>query len=71
MNCPFPGMDPYLEHRVLWESLHARLIVAIANQLQPKLDPRYGRRIRYDQPCEPPLPLDDQTWANQQIATFR
>src|SRR6516165_9476749 len=41
MNSPFPGMDPYLEHPVLWESLHARLIVAIANQLQPKLDPRY------------------------------
>ena len=41
MNCPFPGMDPYLEHPVLWESVHARLIVAIANQLQPKLDPRY------------------------------
>jgi hypothetical protein len=41
MNYPFPGMDPYLEHPVLWESVHARLIVAIANQLQPKLDPRY------------------------------
>jgi hypothetical protein len=34
-------MDPYLEHPVLWEGLHARLVVAIANQLQPKLDPRY------------------------------
>jgi len=34
-------MDPYLEHPVLWESLHARLIVAVANQLQPQLDPRY------------------------------
>jgi hypothetical protein len=41
MNYPFPGMDPYLEHPVLWEGVHARLIVAIANQLQPKLDPRY------------------------------
>jgi hypothetical protein len=41
MNCPFPGMDPYLEHPALWESVHAGLIVAIANQLQPKLDPRY------------------------------
>ncbi len=41
MNYPFPGMDPYLEHAVLWESVHARLIVAIANQLQPRLDPRY------------------------------
>ena len=45
MNCPFPGIDPYLEHLVLWESLHARLIVAIANQLQPKLDPRYVASI--------------------------
>lgn len=41
MDYPFPGMDPYLEHPVLWESVHARLIVAIANQLQPRLDPRY------------------------------
>jgi Protein of unknown function (DUF4058) len=38
---PFPGIDPYLEHPVLWESIHARLIVAAANQLQPQLDPRY------------------------------
>jgi hypothetical protein len=41
MHYPFPGMDPYLEHAVLWEGVHARLIVAIANQLQPRLDPRY------------------------------
>lgn len=41
MEMPFPGMDPYLEHPVLWEGLHARLIPAIANQLQPRLDPRY------------------------------
>src|SRR3954465_1889213 len=41
MNLPFPGMDPYLEHPVLWEGVHARLIVALANQLQPRLDPRY------------------------------
>jgi Protein of unknown function (DUF4058) len=41
MDMPFPGMDPYLEHPVLWEGVHARLIVALANQLQPRLDPRY------------------------------
>jgi hypothetical protein len=41
MNVPFPGMDPYLEHPVLSESVHARLIPALANQLQPRLDPRY------------------------------
>lgn len=41
MTMPFPGMDPYLEHPVLWEGVHARLIVVLANQLQPRLDPRY------------------------------
>jgi Protein of unknown function (DUF4058) len=45
MNCPFPGKDPYLEHPVLWEGVHARLMVAIANQLQPKLDPRHVASI--------------------------
>src|SRR5205807_9257716 len=40
-NVPVPGIDPYLEHPVLWESVHVRLITAIANQLQPRLDPRY------------------------------
>jgi hypothetical protein len=38
---PFPGMDSYLEHPALWPGLHNRLIVAIANQLQPRLLPRY------------------------------
>lgn len=41
MHFPFPGMDPYLEHPVLWEGFHARLIPAIADHLQPLLDPRY------------------------------
>jgi len=41
MIAPFPGMDPYLEHPVLWESVHARMITAMANQIQPRLDPRF------------------------------
>jgi hypothetical protein len=41
MIMPFPGMDPYLEHPVLWEGFHARLIPEIADQLQPRLDPHY------------------------------
>ena len=41
MNTPFPGMDPYLEHPALWPGLHNRLIVTLANQLQPHLLPRY------------------------------
>jgi hypothetical protein len=45
MRTPFPGMDPYLEHPVLWEGVHARVIVTLANQLQPHLDPRYVTSI--------------------------
>src|SRR5205823_10689029 len=45
MKMPFPGMDPYLEHPVLWESVHARLINTLAIQLQPRLDPRYVTSI--------------------------
>ena len=41
MNYPFPGMDPYLEHRILWPGVHNRLIVALANQIQPRILPRY------------------------------
>jgi hypothetical protein len=34
-------MDPYLEHSILWMSFHTRLIVALANQLRPRVRPRY------------------------------
>ena len=35
MQTPFPGMDPYLEQRGLWERIHTRLIVARADALNP------------------------------------
>ncbi len=41
MKMPFPGMDPYLEHPVLWPSVHTRLMVALASQLRPHIRPRY------------------------------
>ena len=41
MPMPFPGMDPYLEHPILWPSVHMRLIVALADQLGPRLRPHY------------------------------
>jgi hypothetical protein len=41
MKMPFPGMDPYLEHPTLWPGVHNRLLVAVANQLRPRLLPRY------------------------------
>jgi hypothetical protein len=41
MPTPFPGMDPYLEHHDLWQAVHSRLIVALADYLAPRLRPRY------------------------------
>lgn len=41
MTTPFPGMDPYLEHPALWEDVHTRLIVAIADSLGPQVRPHY------------------------------
>lgn len=41
MTTPFPGMDPYLERRGVWSEVHTRLIVAIADELGPKIRPQY------------------------------
>ncbi len=41
MPTPFHGMDPYLEQRDLWPNVHSRLIVALADELTPRLRPRY------------------------------
>lgn len=41
MECPFPGMDPYLEHPALWPDVHNRLIASIGDALSPRVAPRY------------------------------
>lgn len=41
MPRPFPGMDPYLEQRGLWEGVDTRLIVAMADALAPLVRPDY------------------------------
>jgi hypothetical protein len=41
VRSPFPGMNPYLEHHTLWHEIHTRLIVALADYLNPLLRPRY------------------------------
>src|SRR5262245_48221622 len=41
MPTPFPGMDPYLERRGLWEQVHADLIVDIRRFLTPLVRPHY------------------------------
>ncbi|MCX7387781.1 MAG: DUF4058 family protein [Planctomycetales bacterium] len=41
MATPFLGMDPYLEHPILWTGVHSGLINAIRGQIAPGLRPRY------------------------------
>ncbi len=41
MPSPFPGMDPYLESPGLWPDVHNSLIVAMRDDLAPRLRPRY------------------------------
>lgn len=45
MGTPFPGMDPYLERRGLWEDVHTRYIVAMADELAGPLSPRYRAAV--------------------------
>ena len=45
MKTPFPGMDPYLEHPILWTGVHSRLINVISQQIAPGLLPRYVASI--------------------------
>lgn len=60
MAMPFPGMDPYLEHPVLWTGLHSRLINVIAQQIAPSLRPRYiasvEERVMIDIPRQQRIP---------------
>ncbi|MBR8838372.1 MAG: DUF4058 family protein [Stigonema ocellatum SAG 48.90 = DSM 106950] len=41
MHSPFPGMDPYLEYPAFWSSFHTRMMVAIAEAIEPQLSPLY------------------------------
>lgn len=41
MPSPFLGMDPYLEAPGLWPNVHNSLIVALRDDLAPRLRPRY------------------------------
>jgi hypothetical protein len=41
MQNPFPGMNPYLEVRWLWPSVHLKLISAIQDALVPQVAPAY------------------------------
>ncbi|HEX6387243.1 MAG TPA: DUF4058 family protein [Anaerolineae bacterium] len=41
MKSPFPGMDPYLEDKSRWSSVHTRLIVSMSDQLADAVAPHF------------------------------
>ncbi|MBI1882306.1 MAG: DUF4058 family protein [Chloroflexi bacterium] len=60
MPTPFPGMDPYLERRGIWEQVHTNLIVDIQRFLTRLLRPRYHVGIE-ERTYLAVLPPDDQS----------
>ena len=58
---PFPGMNPYLEHRHIWPGFHNRLIAVLAERLGPQLPARYRveleQRVDIEAPAGPPPDL--------------
>jgi len=58
MPSPFPGMNPYLEHRFIWPEFHDCLIYAIRDALNPQLVPRYV--VRGQQHLFVTDPIDDR-----------
>lgn len=45
MPSPFPGMDPYLEHPLLWPDVHHGLISEMQAVLNRQLRPKYHVRV--------------------------
>lgn len=41
MQCPFPDMEPYLEHPSLWPDAHNSLITAMRDALVSRMTPCY------------------------------
>lgn len=58
---PFPGMNPYLEHRHIWPGFHNRLIAVLAEELGPQLPGNYRvdieERVEIEGPFGPPPDL--------------
>ena len=60
---PFPGMNPYLEHRYIWPGFHFSLVAGLANALGPRLPHNYRvdlkQCVEYEQPVGLPSPMPE------------
>lgn len=45
MPSPFPGMDPYLENRLVWEDFHTTFLVSLRAALKPLLPSDFVARL--------------------------
>ena len=71
MDCPFPGMDPYLERREIWSDFHDSLIAYIREALQPMLRPQYASIsqnrlyvVEYERPIYPDVSvIESPDWS--------
>ena len=45
MPIPFPGMDPYLEDKIIWNDCYHALVVYLRTQLVRQIRPRYAARL--------------------------
>jgi len=45
MAYPFPGMNPYLEHRDVWHDFHQRIVPRIGDSLASMIRPRYFVKV--------------------------
>lgn len=67
----FPGMDPYLEAKLIWPGFHNALVVYIRDQLRPQLHPRYiaavEDRIFLE---EPPRAMIPDVWIREQSSKW-
>ena len=67
----FPGMDPYLEAKLIWPGFHSRFVVYIADALQAALPPRYIAAVE-DRVFleEPPRALIPDVWVREQSSRW-
>jgi hypothetical protein len=65
MKSPFPGMDPYLE--LSWRDVHARLIIYIADHLQPQLGGDLRARVEERLVVESPLDEEREIYPDLRI----
>ena len=58
---PFPGMNPYLEHRHIWPGFHDSLVAQLQADIGPRLPDRYRvdlhQRVEIDAGSGPPPDL--------------